>query len=123
MIRRFADFFMLGAEKGKIICNKGNGVSFDKTKHITYCSGGRKMSEEITMLTEWVDLFHGFGSWQPIIAAAAILLFFILARGIFARLLFSIFLGLTHKTKTEMDNNILLAFRKPLKALILLIGV
>ncbi|HHX75676.1 MAG TPA: mechanosensitive ion channel family protein, partial [Firmicutes bacterium] len=81
------------------------------------------MAEEITVLAEWVELFRGFGNWQPVIAAVAIFLFFVLARGIFTGLLFSIILGFSHKTKTELDNNILLAFREPLKSLILLIGI
>jgi MscS family membrane protein len=77
----------------------------------------------LDMVNEWSNVLEGLGIWQDIIAAGLVFLFFILARGIFTNLIFSTILKLSHKTKTEMDTKILLAFRAPMKALILVIGI
>ena len=59
-------------------------------------------------------IFNAF--WRDVAVAVVIFLLFLLARGLFVRFIFRMILGLTSKTKTDLDNAILLAFESPLKA-------
>ena len=65
----------------------------------------------------------GMDLWQGIALAFVILLFFILARGFFTRVLFQSLLKACRRTRTELDEKLLLAFERPLKSLILLVGI
>lgn len=72
-----------------------------------------------------VERIYGVGIefWQEIALAGGILIFFILARGFFTRVLFKWLLKLCRRTRTELDEKLLLAFEHPLRSLILLVGV
>lgn len=61
--------------------------------------------------------------WYQLGAALLIILIALLVRGIFAKVIFKIIIKLTHKTKTELDRAIVIAFEEPLKFLILLAGI
>ena len=65
----------------------------------------------------------GMDLWQEVALACAILLFFILARGFFTRVLFQALLKACRRTRSELDEKLLLAFERPLKSLILLVGI
>jgi len=56
-------------------------------------------------------------------AALLIILITLLIRGIFTRVIFKIILNLTHKTKTDIDRAVVVAFEDPLKFLILVAGI
>ncbi len=63
------------------------------------------------------------GIWHDIVVAACIVALSVLARGIFTRYIFRLVLNMTKKTKTDLDEDILLAFEGPLKALISFTGL
>lgn len=54
--------------------------------------------------------------------AGAIFLLFLMARGLFIRFIFRLIRALTGKTKTELDDAILLAFESPLKGFLFFLG-
>jgi MscS family membrane protein len=66
-------------------------------------------------------IFNAF--WRDVAVAVVIFLLFLLARGLFVRFIFRMILGLTSKTKTDLDNAILLAFESPLKSFLLILGI
>lgn len=61
--------------------------------------------------------------WLQIIVAVVIFLFFLALRGFFTRVIFQVVLSLTRRTKTDIDENIMLALENPLKTLIMIIGI
>ena len=78
----------------------------------------------LELITEfWNFIINQDNHWWQFLIAALIIIFTFFVRGLFTRIVFKIILSLTNKTRTELDRAILLAFEKPLKALILLIGL
>ncbi len=71
----------------------------------------------------WFFVLEGLGVFRDIITSAVIFLLFLLARGVFTRFIFSTILKLCHRTKTDMDTQLMLAFEGPLKALFVVIGI
>lgn len=63
------------------------------------------------------------GVWKKIAIAFLVFLFFILARSIFTKYLFKIFLRITKKTKIELDTKILLGLEGPLRISFVVLGV
>lgn len=61
--------------------------------------------------------------WIQGMLAALIFFVFVLARGIFTRVIFTLVLRLLRKTKTDADEKILLAFEHPLKNIFLALGL
>lgn len=70
-------------------------------------------------LSRWtsIDIF-----WIQAMLAVLIFFIFVLARGIFTRVIFKLVLGLSRRTKTDADEKILLAFEHPLKNIFFALG-
>jgi|Deesub1362A_J573_1020465.scaffolds.fasta_scaffold01903_2 MscS family membrane protein len=80
------------------------------------------MGETVALwVTSAVTTLEALG--RDIAVAAIIFLAFLLLRRLFTRFVFKIILSLSSKTKTEVDDNILLAFENPFRALIVIIGI
>ncbi|OEF99990.1 mechanosensitive ion channel protein [Vulcanibacillus modesticaldus] len=66
-------------------------------------------------------------NWQTIlinyVIAFVIFLFFLFLRKIFTRYLFNLFLKMTKKTKTDVDEIFLMAFQRPLRLFIVIFGL
>lgn len=60
---------------------------------------------------------------RALAVAAGIFLLALLVRGLFTRVIFNLFLKLSSKTSTDVDNEILLAFKKPLKTFFVFLGL
>ncbi len=71
----------------------------------------------------WQSWFLQSELWWDLAVAAGIFLLALLIRGIFARFIFRAFLRLTRKTKTDLDEGLLLALYDPLRFLILAAGI
>ncbi len=71
----------------------------------------------------WSFIINQDNHWRQYLIAALIIIFTFFVRGLFTRIVFSIIMSLTHKTRTELDRDIMLAFKKPLKTLIIVIGL
>ncbi len=61
-------------------------------------------------------------AWREIGIAVGIFFVFLLLRKIFAKYFFNLILKFSHKTKTSLDDKILLAFKKPLQFLFIIVG-
>jgi MscS family membrane protein len=70
-------------------------------------------------LIEFVPLNE---TWRQIIIAVVIFFLFLALRGLFARVIFRLLLGLTRRTKTDIDDRIIPVLENPLKTLILVVG-
>lgn len=73
--------------------------------------------------TWWNLLITPDSIWWQLAGAALIIALTLLVKGIFTRFIFKLILGLTRRTKTDIDRSLLLAFEGPLKGLILAIGI
>ncbi len=78
------------------------------------------MVEALT--TSWGFIVDQDNIWWQILIAALIFLFFLFLRGLFTRVIFSMILRFTHRTQTDLDRAVLMAFEGPVKSLILAIG-
>ncbi len=70
---------------------------------------------------EWAMTVEGI--WRDLAVVGFIITLSVLVRGIFTRYIFQLILQLSRKTKTEVDTNILMAFKGPLRALIFFTGL
>lgn len=60
---------------------------------------------------------------NKLLVASLIFLGFLLFRKIFTTFIFNIFLKLTKKTRGELDTNLMLAFERPVRFLLIIIGI
>lgn len=80
------------------------------------------MLENINKMTD-IFMGHTSANIRSAIGAVAILLLFLLLRKIFTRYIFAFFLNLSSHSRFELNDKLLLAFERPLRALLLLIGI
>ncbi len=71
----------------------------------------------------YVSQFITFNNLKIVIIALLIFLFFVLFRKIFTRYIFSRLLKITNKTKTNLDEIILISFEKPLSTFFIILGL
>ncbi len=76
-----------------------------------------------TLTASWGFVLDQDNIWWQILIAALIILFALLLRGLFTRVVFILILRFTHKTKTDLDRAVIMAFEGPLKSLIMAIGI
>jgi MscS family membrane protein len=78
----------------------------------------------LEMVTGWLEALVPLNEfWRQVIVAAVIFLFFLALRGFFTRVILRVVLSLTRRTKTDIDDHIVLALEHPLKTLIMVIGI
>ncbi len=70
-----------------------------------------------------LQVFIASSLLREIAAAVIIFLFFLLLRRVFAKYIFKLIFQLTKKTKTDLDENLLLAFEIPLRNFFVILGL
>lgn len=79
------------------------------------------MNDMMNLLIERIMLWKETG--LDLLIAFGIFLLFLLLRKIFTKYIFNFLLKLTKKTKTDLDEQILLAFEKPLRVFFIILGL
>lgn len=94
-----------------------------------YLFGGEIMQEIINVFNSTVEefsylsRFFSYRTLESLGIALVIFLVFMIIRTIFVKYIYKLLHKATRKTQTNLDEKILLAFEKPLKALFLILGI
>jgi len=76
-----------------------------------------------TIAETWDALLNGSSIWAQLTVAALIFILALLVRNIFTRCIFRVVLKYTRRTKTDVDSALVLAFERPARSLIVIIGL